>query len=470
MSESDITLRVANVTKRFGDFTAVEDLSFNVRAGRVFGFLGPNGAGKTTTIRMIVGITAPDEGTIELFGQRMSSDLQNRIGYLPEERGLYKKMKIVDQLRYFAALKGMSSAEADKKIDFWLERMKLSEWKKKKTTDLSKGMQQKIQFISTVLHDPDLLILDEPFSGLDPINVEFMIEVLAEFKTQDKTIIFSTHLMETAERLCHDILLINKARKVVSGSLREVKESYGVNLIAFRGTKAERVLADKALIEKAVSHADEQELHLAKGVVPQQLLKVLIDAGAEISKFEITEPSLNDIFIEKVGGVKAMRKFLAVVKHEYKKVVLKWSFLIGTLLLPLLASLFAVVPAIIFSLKGEPTRIAVVDTSGKILPRLEKNLSADKMMEKAKKAAKDSLTELNASQEEKMRNNAAQFMQDFKLVSYAGGGKAIEDQRTELIGKILAGEIDAYLIVPADIGSPDAAFEFRSRQGRRFYF
>ena len=163
-----------------------------------------------------------------------------------------------------------------------------------------------------------------------------------------------------------------------------------------------------------------------------------------------------------------MRKFLAVVKHEYKKVVLKWSFLIGTLLLPLLASLFAVVPAIIFSLKGEPTRIAVVDTSGKILPRLEKNLSADRMMEKAKKAAKDSLTEINASQEEKMRNNAAQFVQDFKLVNYAGGGKVIEDQRTELIAKILAGEIDAYLIVPADIASPDSLFEFRSRKGGDF--
>lgn len=300
MSESDITLRVANVTKRFGDFTAVEDLSFNVRAGRVFGFLGPNGAGKTTTIRMVVGITAPDEGTIELFGQRMSPDLQNRIGYLPEERGLYKKMKIVDQLRYFAALKGVSSRDAERKIDFWLERMGLGEWKTKKTTDLSKGMQQKIQFISTVLHDPDLLILDEPFSGLDPINVEFMIDVLSEFRSHDKTIIFSTHLMETAERLCHDIILINKARKVVSGSLREVKESYGTNLIAFRGGKAEKVLADTSLIEKAVSHADEQELHLAKGVSPQQLLKSLVDAGAEISKFEITEPSLNDIFISAV--------------------------------------------------------------------------------------------------------------------------------------------------------------------------
>ena len=219
MSDDTVTLRVDNVTKRFGDYTAVEGLSFDVRAGRVFGFLGPNGAGKTTTIRMIVGITAPDEGKIELFGEHMSPNLQDRIGYLPEERGLYKKMKIVDQLRYFAALKDIPSAVADKRIDQWLERMGLSEWKNKKTTDLSKGMQQKVQFISTVLHDPDLLILDEPFSGLDPVNVEFMIEVLSEFRQKEKTIIFSTHLMETAERLCHDIILINRSRKVIGGSL-----------------------------------------------------------------------------------------------------------------------------------------------------------------------------------------------------------------------------------------------------------
>ena len=300
MTDRDVTLRVSNVTKRFGEFTAVEDLSFGVRAGRVFGFIGPNGAGKTTTIRMIVGITVPDEGSIELFGQRMSPALQDRIGYLPEERGLYKKMKIADQLRYFAALKGMSAADAEKKIDFWLDRMGLGEWKNKKTTDLSKGMQQKVQFISTVLHDPDLLILDEPFSGLDPINVEFLIDVISEFKTQDKTIIFSTHLMETAEKLCHDILLINKARKVLGGSLREVKESYGRNLIAFRGTNAEKILNDPSLIEKIVSHADEQELHLANGVDSQRLLKALIDTGASVMKFEMTEPSLNDIFIERV--------------------------------------------------------------------------------------------------------------------------------------------------------------------------
>jgi ABC-2 type transport system ATP-binding protein len=300
MSEQNTTLRVENISKRYGDFTAVDDLSFTVRSGRVFGFLGPNGAGKTTTIRMIVGITAPDEGHIELFGEKISNELQNRIGYLPEERGLYKKMKILDQLRYFAALKGVAQAEADKRIDFWLERMNLAEWKKKKTTDLSKGMQQKVQFISAVLHDPDLLILDEPFSGLDPVNVEFLIDVISELKTQQKTIIFSTHLMETAERLCNDILLINKAKKVISGSLREVKESYGKNLIALRAQGGDAVLNDRSLVSKMIEHSDEQEIVLAEGVDSQALLKKLIESGAVISKFEEVEPSLNDIFIEKV--------------------------------------------------------------------------------------------------------------------------------------------------------------------------
>ncbi|MGI8788019.1 MAG: ABC transporter ATP-binding protein [Pyrinomonadaceae bacterium] len=300
MSENITTLRVENVSKHYGDFTAVSNLSFDVKAGRVFGFLGPNGAGKTTTIRMIVGITIPDEGQIEMFGKRISPESQNHIGYLPEERGLYKKMKIVDQLRYFAALKNVSQVEADKRIDFWLDRMKLSEWKKKKTTDLSKGMAQKIQFISTVLHDPDLLILDEPFSGLDPVNVEFMIEVVSELKARHKTIIFSTHLMETAERLCDDIILINKSRKVIGGTIREVKGSFGKNLIALRATGGDAVLEDKTLVAKIVAHADEKELELAENADAQILLKNLIESGATISKFEQVEPSLNDIFIEKV--------------------------------------------------------------------------------------------------------------------------------------------------------------------------
>ena len=305
MSEQKVTLSVENVSKRFGDFTAVEDLSFDVRAGRVFGFLGPNGAGKTTTIRMIVGITAPDEGKIELFGQQFSHDLQERIGYLPEERGLYKKMKIQEQLRYFAALKGVSQAEADRRMDFWLDRMKLAEWKMKKTTDLSKGMSQKVQFISTVLHNPDLLILDEPFSGLDPVNVEFMIEVVAELKAQHKTIIFSTHLMETAERLCDDIILINKSRKVIGGTLREVKEGFGKNLIALRSVGGSDVLEDKSLVAKITIHADEMEIELAENADAQILLKKLIESGASVSKFELIEPSLNDIFIEKVSGANA---------------------------------------------------------------------------------------------------------------------------------------------------------------------
>lgn len=305
MNEQNITLRIENVTKRYDNFTAVSDLSFNVKAGRVFGFLGPNGAGKTTTIRMIVGITHPDEGKIELFGEQVSGATQNRIGYLPEERGLYKKMKIVDQLRYFAALKDVSQREADKRIDFWLDRMKLSEWKTKKTTDLSKGMSQKIQFISTVLHDPDLLILDEPFSGLDPVNVEFMIAVIAELKARKKTIIFSTHLMETAERLCDDIILINKSRKVIGGSLREVKESFGKNLIALRCTGGESILEDKSLAAKVTRNADEMEIELAELADSQVLLKRLIESGAIISKFEQIEPSLNDIFIEKIGGANA---------------------------------------------------------------------------------------------------------------------------------------------------------------------
>jgi ABC-2 type transport system ATP-binding protein len=300
--ESNATLRVRNVTKRFGDFTAVDDLSFDVSAGRVFGFLGPNGAGKTTTIRMIVGITAPDTGSIELFGEHGTEHLQDRIGYLPEERGLYKKMKIVDQLRYFAALKNVPRAEADKRIAWWLDRMGLGEWKNKKTTDLSKGMQQKIQFISTVLHDPDLLVLDEPFSGLDPVNVEFMIDVLAEFRTKDKTIMFSTHQMETAERLCSDILLINKARKVVGGSLRQVKEAYGSDLIALRCKGGDAALADTTLVADVVEHSDEKEVRLADGADAQVLLTKLIAAGAVISKFEQVEPSLNDIFIQQVGG------------------------------------------------------------------------------------------------------------------------------------------------------------------------
>ena len=300
MAESDTTVQLDRVSKSFGEFTAVRDLSLTVRGGRVFGLLGPNGAGKTTTIRMIVNITAPDTGTITLFGGHINSALQDRIGYLPEERGLYRRMKVVDQLRFFAELKNVRRQDIEKRIDEWLARVKLPEWKNKRSMELSKGMQQKVQFITAVLHDPDLLILDEPFSGLDPINVELLKEIVLDLKRAGKTIIFSTHQMEVAEKICDDICLLNRSQKVFEGSLREIKSSFGRNAVAVRCEGGDGVLDDPMLVSKVVRHADEAQALLAEGADAQVLLRRLIDSGAKIGKFEMVEPSLNDIFITKV--------------------------------------------------------------------------------------------------------------------------------------------------------------------------
>lgn len=300
MSANHITVKLDRVYKSFGDFTAVKELSLTVRAGRVFGLLGPNGAGKTTTIRMMVNITAPDSGAIELFGRKIDSELQNRIGYLPEERGLYRRMKVVDQLRFFAELKNVRGKVFETKIDEWLARVKLSEWKNKRAMELSKGMQQKIQFVTAVLHDPELLILDEPFSGLDPINTEMLKEIVLDLKRGGKTIIFSTHQMEVAEKICDDICLINRSEKVLEGSLRELKSSFGRNAVAVRCEGGDGVLDDPSLVSKVVRHADETQALLAQGANAQTLLRRLIDSGATIGKFEMVEPSLNDIFITKV--------------------------------------------------------------------------------------------------------------------------------------------------------------------------
>ena len=297
---TDITVQLDRISKSFGEFTAVKELSLSVRAGRVFGLLGPNGAGKTTTIRMIVNITAPDTGTIKLFGGTINSELQNRIGYLPEERGLYRRMKVADQLRFFAELKNVRGKDVDRKIDEWLARVKLPEWKYKRSMELSKGMQQKIQFLTTVLHDPDLLILDEPFSGLDPINTEVLKEIVLDLKRAGKTIIFSTHQMEVAEKICDDICLLNRSQKVLDGSLREIKSSFGRNAVAVRAMGGDGVLDDPALVTKVVRHADETQALLAPGADAQVLLRRLINSGATIEKFEMVEPSLNDIFITKV--------------------------------------------------------------------------------------------------------------------------------------------------------------------------
>ena len=300
MENSTPTLAVQHVSKRFGDFTAVKDLSLTVRAGRIFGLIGPNGAGKTTTIRMIVNITAPDSGTIKFFGQDINPTLQDRIGYLPEERGLYKKMKIGEQLKFFGALKNVPAVAADKLVDRWLARVELSAWKNKRAKELSKGMQQKIQFIAAVMHDPDLLILDEPFSGLDPVNVELLRDVVLELKAQGKTIIFSTHQMELAEKLCDDICMINKSEKVLHGSLRELKRSFGRNAVALRMEGGDEVLSDQRLVATVDRNSDELEALLAPGASAQELLERLIAAGAQVTRFELVEPSLNDIFIEKV--------------------------------------------------------------------------------------------------------------------------------------------------------------------------
>lgn len=300
MSVSPATVVLRNVTKRFGDFTAVSDLSLEVRAGRIFGLLGPNGAGKTTTIRMIVNIFAPDSGEVELFGEKISPAIQDRIGYLPEERGLYKKMKVGDQLQFFGTLKNISNKDAQARADRWLARLKIAEWKNKKSSELSKGMQQKVQFITTVLHEPDLLILDEPFSGLDPVNVDLLKEIVLELKQAGKTIIFSTHQMEVAERICDDICLINRSRKVLQGSIRSVKAGFGRNAVALRMTGGEQVLGDRTLVSRVEHNSDGLEALLADNASAQQLLQRLVDAGAAIERFEMIEASLHDIFVEKV--------------------------------------------------------------------------------------------------------------------------------------------------------------------------
>jgi len=300
IDETKPTLILEHVTKRFGEFTAVNDLSVQVRPGRVFGLIGPNGAGKTTTIRMIVNITIPDSGRIELFGQPMETSLQDRIGYLPEERGLYRKMKVGEQLRFFAELKNLSGREADKRIDAWLKKLELSSWKDKRAKDLSKGMQQKVQFIASVIHEPDLLILDEPFSGLDPVSVDLMKETILEQKTSGKTIILSTHQMEIAEKLCDDICMINKSRKVFDGHLREVRRSFAQNVVALRTEGADGLLDDPELITNVRQNGDDTEVLLTADASPQILLKRLVDANVKITKFELVEPTLHDIFVAKV--------------------------------------------------------------------------------------------------------------------------------------------------------------------------
>jgi ABC-2 type transport system ATP-binding protein len=293
-------ISVNQVSKSYGDFVAVANLSLEVRQGSIFGLLGPNGAGKSTTIRMIVNITMPDSGEIRLFGQPMNAKLQERVGYLPEDRGLYKKMKVGEQLAFFAELKGLSHGDAEKRIDAWLERIEMAEWKHKKWEELSKGMQQKIQFVSTILHSPDLVILDEPFTGLDPISAGLLKEIVQELKQNNKTIIFSTHLMEQAEELCDEICLINHGQKVLGGGVREIKRGFGWRYIAIDGENYEATLRDNLLVGEITPARDHTEIRLQNGADPQALLRQIVNSGARINRFELVAPSLNEIFIESV--------------------------------------------------------------------------------------------------------------------------------------------------------------------------
>jgi ABC-2 type transport system ATP-binding protein len=308
----DLAIDIRNVVKRYAEHVAVRDLSLQVPRGAVYGLLGPNGAGKTTTIRMILNIIVPDSGTIELFGQpHLTNGMTDRIGYLPEERGLYKKMQVRRVLRFLAELKGVPAKVAEQRIEEWMVRFQLKtpekDWGLAKIDELSRGMQQKVQFIGTLIHDPDLVILDEPFSGLDPINAQALKDTVVELKARGKTVIFSTHLMDNAERLCDAVCIIARGDKVLDGAVTAVKAAHGGKVVALAvGGEARsligQVLADRTL----VSHVDDQnrfyEINLAPGADPQQLLRRVLETGAPIQRFELVQPSLHQIFLEKVGA------------------------------------------------------------------------------------------------------------------------------------------------------------------------
>ena len=295
------TVELRGVTKRYDEFLAVDHISFNIREGSVFGMLGPNGAGKTSTIRMMMGIMLPDQGDVLCFGQRFERKHLERIGYMPEERGLYKKMKVLDHLVFLGQLKGLTEADAKKRAMDWAARLEIADWADKKVEELSKGMQQKIQFIATLLHDPPLIIMDEPFSGLDPANAVQLKDVLIELKKSGKTILFSTHRMDTVERLCDTICLVDHGKVVLMGELKQVKSSYGKNSVHLEYEGDRSFLEDKTLIESSNDYGNYVEIKLAKGADSQALLRA-ISAKARVNKFELVEPSLEAIFIDVVKG------------------------------------------------------------------------------------------------------------------------------------------------------------------------
>jgi ABC-2 type transport system ATP-binding protein len=297
------TLELRSITKRYDEFTAVDSLSLVIPKGCVYGLLGPNGAGKTTTIRMMIGITMPDTGEVWMFGERFTMAHLARVGYLPEERGLYKRMKVGELLSFFAQLKGVPPAEAERRVASWLDRLDLQKWAKSKAEELSKGMQQKVQFIASVLHDPEFIIMDEFSSGLDPANARDLEIILLELRKAGKTILFSTHRMDQVEKLCDEITLVNHGRAVLQGDLRKVKASYGKSAVEIDYDGDAQFLERKDLVQSFHNMGNHVELKLAPGADPQQLLRLATDS-ARINKFELVEPSLEEIFIDVVNGSK----------------------------------------------------------------------------------------------------------------------------------------------------------------------
>jgi ABC-2 type transport system ATP-binding protein len=299
-------LEVRGISKRFSGHVAVTDLSLTVPKGAIYGLLGPNGAGKTTSIRMIMNITMPDEGTVRLFGDDKGGRHHSaRIGYLPEERGLYKKMKTRDMLIFLAEVKGVPRARAALKADEWLSRLGLGEWGRRKIEELSKGMSQKVQFISTMLHEPELLILDEPFSGLDPINAQVLKDIIVQLSRSGTTIIFSTHQMDVAEKICDHVCIIARGRKVLDGGLAEVKREHGGTHVAVAfedstvGGQAMRAIDD--LVAAADDSGVSAEIKMKDGADPQELLRRLMQMNVRLRRFERIEPSLQRIFLDKAG-------------------------------------------------------------------------------------------------------------------------------------------------------------------------
>ena len=302
MPSADLpAVRFDRVTKRFGAFTAVNGISFEVPRGTIFGILGSNGAGKTTSIRMLMNIFKPDGGTVEVLGSKVDESLKPRVGYLPEERGLYKKMRIDEMLRFFGRIKGRDDAFLQPRIDHWLEWTGLAGWRTRKVEELSKGMSQKLQFVATVIHGPELLVLDEPFAGLDPVNRDVLRDAVLALNQEGTTIVFSTHVMEQAEQLCSRLVLIHRGEVRVGGTLDEVRAAEGRQAAHIRYRLAPgATLAGLPGVVSVSDHGNEAELTLTPGADGNALLRALLERG-EVQRFDLREPSLHEIF-KRVAG------------------------------------------------------------------------------------------------------------------------------------------------------------------------